>query len=204
VQTPFLVFRHWKHPRVRKEIAKTYLAAFTEGMTILTLAKYGLGAEVGLDPTSPDWGKIKFGNTRFDVWAGVQQPMRVIARIVKMGGGHWGVWEDVEKEGPLELIGRFSAYKASPIVTLGQWAFTGKDMVGDEVGPTEMAVRTIMPFVVDDIREAWMDAGFGRAAMVAPAVFLGWGASTYEDKGRAKKLDIPGVKLPTAPRIPKP
>ena len=36
------------------------------------------GAEVGDDPEDSDFGKIIIGNTRIDIWGGIQQPMRLL------------------------------------------------------------------------------------------------------------------------------
>ena len=54
---------------VRKEAMKSILGFVGSGLSLLGLAKLG-GAEVEADPRSTDFGKIKIGNTRYDVWAG--------------------------------------------------------------------------------------------------------------------------------------
>lgn len=81
VEAPTLIFQHWKEPRVRKEIAKTMAKTVGAGMAILGLAALA-GLEVGLDPDEPDWGKIRIGDTRIDIWGGFQQPARIVAKAL--------------------------------------------------------------------------------------------------------------------------
>ena len=54
-------------PFVRKEALKTMLAFVSGGITITSLAKLA-GADVGDDPTSADYGKIKVDNTPFHIF----------------------------------------------------------------------------------------------------------------------------------------
>jgi len=61
IQTPLTVAKHWKQPRVRKAIIKDLTKVTAVGLSALGLAHLA-GAEVGLDPRSPDFGKIKIGN----------------------------------------------------------------------------------------------------------------------------------------------
>ncbi len=67
-------------PVVRKEMFKSLFSVLGAGSTVLGLAKMS-GAEVGTDPTSSDFGKIKIGNTRMDIWGGFQQYVRMAAQI---------------------------------------------------------------------------------------------------------------------------
>jgi hypothetical protein len=185
VQTPYRLFTHWKQPRVRKEIAKNYMAMAGLGATTLALADLA-GLEVGLDPRDPDWGKIRVGNTRIDIWGGFQQPMRVVTRIglgVTDKAGLTGKdLTDQEKEiDPLELIGRFSAYKLAPSVTIPLELYKGRTVVGEPVSPPETALRAFVPLVYDDIREAYREAGLSRAALATGLGFFGIGVNTYED-----------------------
>ena len=68
-------------PPVRKEALKSLFTFLGTGMTVLTLAELS-GAEVGKDPRSADFGKIKIGNTRIDTWGGFQQQIRLLSQLV--------------------------------------------------------------------------------------------------------------------------
>ncbi len=189
VQTPLALFGRSSKGvtrRVRKEIAKDLVATASLGATVLTLAHLA-GAEVGTDPRSADWGKIKVGNTRIDIWGGMQQPMRVVARTGLGITDKWGLtgedltdWQkDVD---PAELAARFSQYKLSPLATIPLELYKGKTIVGEDVTPSETAIKAMIPMVYEDMRDAWRLEGVGHAAGVGALAFLGVGASTYSRK----------------------
>ncbi len=189
IQTPLALFGKSSKGvtrRVRKEIAKDLVATASLGATALTLAHFA-GAEVGTDPRSADWGKIKVGNTRIDIWGGMQQPMRVVARIglgitdkAGLTGKDLTDWQkDVD---PLELVARFSQYKMAPTGTIPLELYKGKTIVGEDVTPTETAAKAAIPMVYEDMRDAWRLEGAGQAAWVGVLAFFGVGASTYSRK----------------------
>ncbi len=187
VQTPFRLFKksNWKLPRVRKEIAKDMVAFTSMGVMTLVLADLA-GAEVGLDPRNPDFGKIRIGDTRIDIWGGMQQPIRLIARVGLAVTDRAGItgkelaeaYKDVD---PLELAWQFSRYKASPPVTIYHELQTGKTMVGEPVTLTQTALRTITPMWFEDVADAWRLENPGKATFVGGLTVLGVGATTYED-----------------------
>lgn len=194
IQTPFMAFKHWQQPRVRKEIAKDYSAVAAVGLTALGLGALA-GLSVGLDPRDPDFGKIRIGDTHIDIWAGVQQPARLLARIMLgltdrtgLTGKHLTKAEkDVD---PLELLGRFTAFKVSPAITIPRELYRGKTAVGEETTPGETAVRSVLPMVFEDVYEAHQSAGIPRAVLVGGSVFLGVGAQTYKDSENAVRRDL--------------
>jgi hypothetical protein len=194
IQTPGRLVKHWKNPRVRKEIAKDYAAVLSLVLTTLGLAALA-GAKVGLDPREPDFGKIRFGNTRIDLWAGVQQPVRLLARLVmgatdKVGLTGRDLTEAQKDVDPLELVGRFAAFKASPLVTVPAEFYRGKTAVGEDVTPTETAVRTLIPLVWEDVFEAWRQGGASTAGATAGLAFFGAGVQTYGDPQRLVRAQI--------------
>ncbi len=200
IQTPSMIFKYWHLPRVRKEIAKDQVAVVGLGLTVLGLAALA-GASVGLDPRDPDFGKIRIGNTRIDIWGGVQQPARVIARIMLgltdrtgLTGRH--LTKSEKEINPLEILGRFAAFKIAPLVSIPLELIRGRTAVGEEVTPSETAVRSILPMVFEDIYEASQE-GWPRAVLAGTGAFLGLGASTYGDRELARGG-------PRAPRRPQP
>jgi hypothetical protein len=69
------------NPTVRADAARSLAAAFMTGTTMLGLMKAsGLG-DVNLDPRSPDFGLVRFGRLRMNVWGGYQQMMRYTAQF---------------------------------------------------------------------------------------------------------------------------
>ena len=194
VETPYVVFRHWKEPRVRKEIAKTYARTAILGGSLLAMAELA-GFDVGVDPRDPDFGKIVIGKTRIDIWAGVQQPIRLITRIGLAFTDRVGVtgkdMADSEKQlDPVELVGRFAAFKLAPSLTILRELVTEKSAVGEPRTPTETAIRSVVPLVYEDILDAYQLEGTERAAVVGGLVTLGVGVSTYEESKGAVRRQI--------------
>jgi hypothetical protein len=68
-------------PFVRKQYLRSFLAMTGAWMTMAGLAKMA-GAQVSLDPTNSDFGKIKIGNTRFDPSGGFQPYLVAATRLV--------------------------------------------------------------------------------------------------------------------------
>lgn len=185
IETPFMAFKNWKHPRVRKEIAKDYAALAGLGGTALGLAHLA-GFEVGLDPRSPDFGKIRVGDTRIDIWGGFQQPARLITRIGlgatdKAGLTGKQLTEREKDIDPIELVSRFAAFKLAPSITVPTELYRGRSIVGEPMTPTETAIRSVTPMVYDDIFDAYRRDGLGVATASGVFNFLGVGTNTYED-----------------------
>lgn len=184
VQTPWALKKYWELPRVRKQIARDMAGVISTGGMILMLAKLA-GFEVSLfDPDDPDWGKIRIGNIRIDIWEGFQQPARVVARLAIAP-----FKADVEFN-PLEILGRFAAFKLSPVVTVPVELIRGETAVGEERTVIETLIRTTMPMVLEDIEDAWKEegviGGIGVGALVIPGVSV----STYKDSQTATRKRI--------------
>jgi hypothetical protein len=181
IQTPFKILQYWKLPRVRKLIAGEMVRAMGTAGTILGLASFA-GAQVEwFDVDDPDWMKIRVGNTRIDILGGFQQPARMIARI-----GSGAFKRDVHFS-PLEILGRFAAFKFSPAITYPTELLRRKTAVGEEITPLESTVRLVVPFVLEDIEDAWKVDGQSAAAFITPLVLTGVGASTYRDSETATR-----------------
>jgi len=194
IQTPYMVFKHWKEPRVRKAIARDMAAFAALGVTTLVLADLA-GLEVGTDPREPDFGRIRIDDTRIDIWGGLQQPMRVVTRIglrltdrTGLTGKHLSDYE--KKIDPLELLGRFAAYKLGPGITLPLELYKGKTIVGEPVTPLETAGSAIVPMVIEDIWEAYQLEGLPAAALSGGLNFMGVTTNTYRDRERRVRRDM--------------
>lgn len=183
-QTPYMLFKHWSEPRVRKEIAKDYAAFAGLGATVLALASLA-GFAVSGDPDDPDFGKIKVGNTRIDMFAGIQQPMRLLLRIGKVVTDKVGITKHKGRfNDPLEMLGRFSSYKASPFVTIPHDLLTGRNMIGQKVDVDETLLNAIVPMVYEDIYDAYKEGGISRATWTGLLNFYGMSVNTYEKKSK--------------------
>ena len=153
-------------------------AAF--GAIALALAKLaGLGVET--DPKSPDFLKVKAGNTRFDIFGGLLQPMRLMIRILGLGKNAI-VAGDGMKDNPLDLIYRFISYKLSPLVQLPIEFLRGKTAVGEKRTPAQSLARLPIPFWAETTMEAYLNDGANMAIAAGTGEFFGLSVGSYQKK----------------------
>lgn len=192
IQTPLALKKHWKQPRVRKAIARDMVRFALTGSTVLTLAMMAGFDVEWRDPDDPDWGKIRIGDTRVDIWGGVQQPMRVVFRTASIATGK----SDID---PVEIMGRFVSYKLAPIITLPVELARKETAVGEKVEPlfeipyTERlntAFTALAPLVLEDMWEAWQRAGPGAGLATGALATLGVGVATYPDSQTAVRRKL--------------
>lgn len=179
-------------PTVRKEAAKTVTAFVATGLTILGLAKLA-GADVETDPTSADFGQMKFGNTRYDIWAGFRPYVNFIARL---GLGYEKSTRTGEKkyygEGyppktKWDALIRFGETKASPIASFAIDALKGQDFEYNKFDLTNTdpfvnpVIKRLMPLIMGDIKEAWENTDLGPIPAI-PGIF-GVGQASYKPTG---------------------
>lgn len=194
VQTPYMFFKYFKEPRVRAEIAKDLVTTAGFGLTILTLAELS-GFDVGTDLRDADIGKIKVGDTRIDIWAGMQQPMRLITRLgVALTDKAGLTGEDLterEKEfDPVEAFGRFAGYKLAPSIRIPSELIKGRTLFGDKVTPGETAARAMVPIAYESVYDAWKAEGWRQAALTGGLEFFGVGVQTYKDSQSRTRRQI--------------
>ncbi len=187
-QTPTAIIKHWKHKRVRKQIARDMAGFVGTGATVLGLAALALkdepDAEVGDDPRRADWGKIRIGNQRWDIWGGFQQPARLIWRTMVWGSDKAGVTgkeisEDRKEFDPIDMFWRFATFKLSPAITLPVELITGETAVGEKVTPGESVARHSISLFLQDIAESYKDRGLKNAILTGATTGVGVGVSTY-------------------------
>lgn len=147
---------------IRKEYLKTMLSYGTGVMTILGLAKLA-GAEVGLDPRSADFGKIKIGNTRIDVSGGFQQYLRMAAqmitdkyvssstgKIVTLGEGYKPLTRR-------DILGRMIEAKESPLFSFLTTLMKGQTPAGEDINVLKELGKRFVPIMAMDIYELTQD-----------------------------------------------
>jgi len=152
------------------------------GLAFLGLAKT-LGADVELDPRSSDFGKIKVGNTRYDVWGGASQYIRVLTQIFKGQRKTGNEISELNTRSKVMTGANLIRTKLSPIIGFGVDAFLGENVVGEKVEWKD-AYRLLIPMLYNDIKDAAKDGKGGpeTAAIAGLLSFLGIGAQTYGGK----------------------
>jgi len=184
-------------PTVRKEALKSLFTFGSTALGVAGLATYG-GADIVVDPRSADFLKIKFGNTRYDILGGFQQPIRLAAQLISgkvissttgktmtLGEGYRGLTRT-------EIISRYLEYKQAPVVSFAVGLLRGKTSLGEKFDlPTEVANRFI-PMVVQDINELYKEKGLAGLPMAAPGIF-GIGVQSY---GGVQSFGLNGKDYP--------
>lgn len=209
-------------PKVRMEALKSVGAYI--GIVSATIALWVASGDddddkkdlftIELDPRSSDFGKVKWGDTRFDLWAGFQQWVRLFAQfatgerktlegeLVKLGEGY-------KADDRVDIINKFVRSKFSPSLATGVNLASGKDMIGQPVTVKDELVKLTIPLYMSDMKEVYESDGWGRATATALPAIFGVGVQTYSmkpDKKEFKELmdkRANDEKKKNAPKTPK-
>jgi hypothetical protein len=155
--------------------------------TVLSLAA-AMGADVGVDPRSADFGKIKVGNTRYDTLGGFQQNIRFAAQML--------TGEKINSEtGELQTLGpdrgfgkpsrkdlalQFFESKENPLISTIGRLLEGTDPTGEPINPVTEVGKLGIPLNAQSIYDTAQDTGSlaKSVAMNVPGIF-GVGTQTY-------------------------
>lgn len=178
-------------PQIRRQYLKSLLRMATFWGTMASFSKL-MGADVSLDPDNADFGKIRFGNTRFDIAGGFQQYLVLAHRLVS-GKVTSSVTEKSQELGVgykaktrRELVEDFAKSKMHPTLKFAYDLLNASEYRPFRVG--DRIVQAFAPMVVGDlIQIAREDPGLLPLGLVT---LLGTGAQTYE-KGQTQPVFIP-------------
>jgi len=194
---------------IRKKAIGDFAKFVVAGLTTLALIKAsGLG-EVEVDPRSSDFGKVRVGNTRFDIWGGFQQWARVFAQLTTGERKNTSTGEIVslnKEEYPFttrkEVLLRFIENKLAPVPVLVNELMSGaKTFTGEDISLKTVTREKFIPMYIQDIADAYEEGGLGRSIGAGMAAFFGVGVQTWEE--RKRMLPPAGVpKMPGIPRFP--
>lgn len=150
---------------------------------------YGLAATMQdepleTDPTSTDFLKIRFGDTRLDPMAGLIQVTTFTARELDAVKDFFA--RDKQKRPKYgtgaDVLGRFLRTKLSPNVGAAVNVVSGKDVVGREASPASVIKSAVLPISFDDIRKAIEEQGVAKGAALGLLALFGMGLQTYEKR----------------------
>lgn len=182
-------------PKARAEALKTLGIYIGMGSTVLMLAK-AAGADVVLDPRSSDFGKIKIGDTRIDIWSGFQQWVRLIAQLASgekttLGGRVQQLGKGYKSDDRLDVLGRFLRYKTAPAAGFGLDVLAGKNAMGEPLKWKFNDLKSFMdsregqliiPLYLQDLTDAAKANNVGVAVGGGLGAFFGLGVQTYSDR----------------------
>ncbi len=178
IQWPTMLFS--SSPLVRKEAARQMVSFMGAGSSILGLCAL-TGAKIETDPRSADFGKLRIGNTRLDIWTGYTQWARFITQLTsaqrKTVGGN------ITELNRAEVVQRFAQSKASPLTSLIYDILRGESYTGEEVNLDtqnlqRQAYDRIAPLFVQDLLDAIEQEGMLGGLVALPGV-VGVGVVTY-------------------------
>jgi hypothetical protein len=151
------------------------------------------GGEVELDPRSSDFGKIKFGNTRFDLTAGNANFAVLLARVLpalpfvpgeaQTKSSTTDIMYDLDgsfgDNTPADAVVRWFRNKAAPTASFFIDALYGENALGETFDLKEGIIDRAFPLIIADTLETAKEEGGTTAFASALANFFGVGASTY-------------------------
>jgi len=156
-------------------------------MAILSLAKLS-GANIELDPRSPDFLKMRWGKTRLDPWGGFQQIIRFLSQMTtgEVKSSDSGLIRELDpKQFPYitraDLIGSFIRSKTSPSAGLIWDAFAEETMIGEDVFLDKELIEKTIPLYIQDIADLVKTDGIENIGFALPA-FFGWGLQAYKPR----------------------
>jgi len=164
----------------------------------MAVAKMG-GADVEDDPRSSDFGKIKSGNTRWDIWGGAQPYVRVVAQVAtgqrkstNTGKMYDLNGDDIFGETKAGVVTDFFRNKLAPVPGAAVDILSGRTGVGDKImyqwggaGEKEISLdqyvkQRLLPMTITGVQEAMKDQGIKALLTVGIPSTFGVGTQTYE------------------------
>ena len=169
------------------------------------------GAEVEMDPRSSDFMKIKNGNTRFDIFGGLQQNVVFFARMItgekknSSTGEIQTMGEGFGQPNRLDLAQDMLQNKLNPLLGYAARMLqssdgdTGnpndrKDRFGEDINVAKETGKLVTPLGVQGLADAYNDTGdAGKSVLMNVPNFFGIGTQTYgESATKDQKTDSNG------------
>ena len=175
---------------VRKEALKSLFAFAGMISTVLGLAKVG-GLDVGIDPRSANFAKIKIGDTRIDIMGGFQQYLRIAGQfmsgkyISSTTGKEYTLGEGYRGMNRWEIITRALESKMAPVASFAVDWMKQKDITGKPFSVPKSVAKRFVPMVMQDIYDLAGDEP-ELLPLGALGVF-GVGLQTYGPRPRKTK-----------------
>ena len=206
-------------PRMRKSLQKEAIKSMLSigglALTSATASSLFNDKTETFDPLSADFGKLKIGDTRFDLTGGFQQYVRTAAQLASgMSNPEkanetekgFGAWEERNRA---STVGRAAWGKSAPVVNgIVNWMMK-ENILGEEFKWTEEAKAQVIPLIVDGLWDVWQE----DRKMTIPALgssMFGVGVQSYGPQNRRKRnpftprqitVTVPGYSKPKAYKI---
>ncbi len=171
---------------VRKEATKTLVRFLASGASVLSAASIGVGVTVEKDPRSSDFGKMRIGDTRLDIWGGYVQYARFIAQLItaQRKDPETGKITELNRR---QVVDRFLQSKYSPAFGLLNDIFAGRSYMGEKMtlDPADLSTQArnrLVPMFIQDMIDAIEEEGILGGFLALPG-FAGVGITSYSPRG---------------------
>ena len=180
----------------RAVIALAYGKTIAALAALLGLAWFAAGDDdwIETDPRSSDFLKIKSGQTRIDVMAGMSQAIVFLSRMLthetKRGGKIIPLTGPDVKFGAPDLgstIGAFGRSKLNPFLGSAFNAWSEKDFGGNATDIEAELNKLWKPMTWGDIVDAAQAQGLTKGVVLGIGAMLGAGVSTYQPRKAKEK-----------------
>jgi len=172
---------------VRRMVAEEVVAWIGSGVALMTALELSGVADVeGIDLRHPgrvssDFGKIRVGKMRFDIWGGSQQQARAILGLITGERKTLSTGEimDISRR---EVASRYIESGYQPSMGLATSIWTGKDWEGKPISLPGAVQDLLAPMAAQDIVEAVREEG-AKGWIAAPFAHFGVGVWTPDLAG---------------------
>lgn len=181
---------------VRKQAAKNLLKMITAGAVILITAKAINKDSVDLDSRSSDFGKIKVGNTRFEVLGGNSSLLTLASRLItsQSKSSVTGIISDLnsdvyDSKTKGDVLNDYFMNKLSPMASvINQLFLTGKTFDGKRPTVQSIISDLLIPIGIQSSYELSKDPNSAPVILALLADASGIGTNNYgTDTGWANK-----------------
>jgi hypothetical protein len=177
---------------LRVEAAKDMSKFLAVGMSTLLIAKL-LGADTEDDPRSSDFGKIRVGNSRWDIWGGFQPYARVLTQVLTgqrkttTTGEIQELDEGFMGQNRFSPLVRFGRGKLAPVPATVLDLAIRRDAAGQSVTVGGELLSLVTPLMIRDVYEGMKDQGVKALFTVGIPAAFGVGVQTFKPSQSKQK-----------------
>lgn len=204
-------------PVMRQIMAKTALRAVA-GFSVAYATAIALGGKGTDDPDDPDFGKVVFGHTHYDLTGGAGATFKFAYKFLRSVGGFLAGEKQKPFDTPLSIAESFARKKLAPWPSAVLDYFTTKDAVGQpanlnfrakdtasklmsgqfsEAGENaaetmrqNIALKMVLPMIVNEVTEGVADDGWKGLGKTLPASLVGLTEQTYAPSLSAAQKEL--------------
>lgn len=179
---------------VRKQAAKNLLKIVMGSAAILGIAKAIDSESVDFDPRSANFGKIKVGNTRFNVTGGLDSLVTLASRLItqsskssitgkvtQLNSGKFG------SRSGTDVVYNFLENKLSPAAAVVKDLLKGQTFSGEKPTLKNQLTGHFLPLPATNAYEAYNTPGAANILLILAADGLGVSTNTYAPEEKKKK-----------------